>query len=125
MARGDGAHVRLRDRVVAPEDHGDCAGRHGLADRVLDLRVRPLGIGGHDRRVAEVHDPELLERVDLRLEMRPGGQLAARIARGPKRVPGRSETRSSVGAPTTATSAPASAAGSCVYGIPAYVRRPA
>ena len=36
----------------------------------------------------------------------PGGQLAARIARGPKRAPGRSETRSSVGAPTIATSAP-------------------
>ena len=41
----------------------------------------------------------------------PGGQLAARIARGPNRVPGRSETRSSVGAPTTATSTPASSAG--------------
>ena len=44
----------------------------------------------------------------------PGGQLAARIARGPKRVPGRSETRSSVGAPTIATSTPASSAGSSV-----------
>ncbi len=44
----------------------------------------------------------------------PGGQLAARIARGPKRAPGRSETRSSVGAPTIATSTPASSAGSSV-----------
>ena len=44
----------------------------------------------------------------------PCGQLAARIARGPKRVPGRSETRSSVGAPTIATSTPPSSAASCV-----------
>ncbi len=44
----------------------------------------------------------------------PGAQLAARIARGPKRVPGRSEVRSSVGAPTTATSTPWSSAGSSV-----------
>ena len=44
----------------------------------------------------------------------PGGQLAARIARGAKQVPGRSETRSSIGAPTIATSAPASSAASSV-----------
>jgi hypothetical protein len=48
----------------------------------------------------------------------PAGQLADRIARGPKRVPGRSETRSSVGAPTIAMSKPASSAGSYVYGAP-------
>jgi hypothetical protein len=45
----------------------------------------------------------------------PAGKLAARIARGPNRAPGRSETRSSVGAPTTATSTPSRAAGSWVY----------
>jgi hypothetical protein len=44
----------------------------------------------------------------------PGGQLAARIARGAKQVPGRSETRSSIGAPTMATSASASSAASSV-----------
>ncbi len=55
----------------------------------------------------------------------PGGQLAARIARGPKRAPGRSETRSSVGAPTIATSTPRSSAGSCVYGSAAKVSSPA
>ena len=55
----------------------------------------------------------------------PGGQPAARIARGPKRVPGRSEVRSSIGAPTIATSTPASSAGSWVYGRPAKVSRPA
>jgi hypothetical protein len=35
------------------------------------------------------------------------------------------ETRSSVGAPITAMSTPASSAGSCVYGMPAYVSNPA
>src|SRR5215213_8921979 len=40
----------------------------------------------------------------------PGGELAPRIARGARRAPGRSETRSSIGAPTTATSKPSSPA---------------
>ena len=44
----------------------------------------------------------------------PVPKLAARMARGPKRAPGRSETRSSEGAPTMATSTPASSAGSSV-----------
>jgi hypothetical protein len=55
----------------------------------------------------------------------PGGQLAARIARGPNRAPGRSETSSSTGAPTIATSTPASSAGSCVYGAAPKVSSPA
>ena len=44
----------------------------------------------------------------------PGGPPAARIARGPKRVPGDSETSSSMGAPMMATSKPASSAASSV-----------
>ncbi len=44
----------------------------------------------------------------------PGGLLAARIARGAKLVPGRSETRSSMGAPTIATSTPSSSEASSV-----------
>ena len=55
----------------------------------------------------------------------PGGQPAARIARGASRAPGRSETRSSIGAPTMATSKPSSSAGSWVKGTPANVSRPA
>ena len=55
----------------------------------------------------------------------PGGLLAARIARGAKLVPGRSETRSSIGAPTIATSTPSSSAASSVYGQPAKVSSPA
>ena len=44
----------------------------------------------------------------------PVAQLAARIARGPKRVPGASQVSSSIGAPTIAASAPVSSAGSSV-----------
>ena len=55
----------------------------------------------------------------------PGGELAARIARGASRAPGRSETSSSIGAPTIATSKPSSSAGSCVIGMPTKLSRPA
>ena len=57
VASGDRADVRLRDRVIASEHHRNRAGCNYLSDGALDLRVRPLGIGGHDRCVAEVHDP--------------------------------------------------------------------
>ena len=107
-----------------PSTIGIAPGVDDLADERLDRRVRPLGVGGQDRRVAEVDDPQLGERVDAHLEVRPGGQLAARIARGPKRVPGRSETRSSVGAPTIATSTPSSSAGVLRVGRPAEREQP-
>src|SRR6476659_4845981 len=42
---------------------------------------------------------------------------AKRIARGPKRAPGRNDTPSSKGAPTMATSAPARPAGSNASGM--------
>ena len=45
---------------------------------------------------------------------RPAAQLALRIARGPKRVPGASDVSSSIGAPTIATSTPSSSAASSV-----------
>ncbi len=44
----------------------------------------------------------------------PGSPPAARIARGPWRVPGDSETSSSIGAPMMATSTPDSSAASSV-----------
>ena len=47
-------------------------------------------------------------------QSRPATELAPRIARGASRVPGRSDTRSSIGAPTIATSKPASSAASSV-----------
>ena len=112
--RGAGADVGLGDAVVAAEDDRDRAGIEDLADGALDRRVAGGRVGGQDRGVAEVDDPQRREAVDPASRCGPGGQLAARIARGPKRAPGRSETRSSVGAPTIATSAPASSAGSSV-----------
>ena len=72
VARGDRAHVRLGDRVVASQNDRDRARGDGLPDRALDLRVCPLRIGRNYCGVAEVDDAELGERVDLRLEMRPG-----------------------------------------------------
>ena len=80
MSCGDGAHVRLRDRVVAAEDDRKRTGPDDLPDRVLDLRVRRDRICRDDRRISEVDDTQLLERVDLRLEVRPG-----RAARRPDR----------------------------------------
>jgi hypothetical protein len=56
---------------------------------------------------------------------RPAAQLAPRIARGPKRVPGASDVSSSIGAPTITASAPMSSPGSSVYGKPPNVIRPA
>jgi len=87
--------------MVTAEDDRQRAGAKHLGDRRLDRRVRASG------------------QSILASRCGPGGQLAARIARGPNRVPGRSDTRSSTGAPTIATSMPPSSAGSCVYGRPA------
>ena len=106
---------RLGDRVVAAEDDRDRAGGEHLRDRVLDRDVRADRVGREDRRVAEVDDPQDgAQRVDAGLEVRPGRAAAARIARGPKRVPGASDVSSSIGAPTIAASAPSSSAGSSV-----------
>ena len=76
----DRAHVRLRDRVVASEDHGQGARGDDLADGQLDLRVRADGVGRDDRGVPEVDDAQLGEGVDLGLEVRP--RWAARGADG-------------------------------------------
>ena len=87
VVRGDRAHVRFGNRMVASQNDGDRASGDGLSDRALDLRVCPLRIGRDDCGVAEVDDPELCEGVDLRFEMRPG-----RTAGCPDRA--RAETRS-------------------------------
>ena len=85
-ARGDRAHVRLRDRVVAAEHDRHRAGVDDLADDILDRSMRPLGIGRQHRRVAEVDDPQLGEGVDARLQVRPG--RAARRSDRARRKPG-------------------------------------
>ena len=89
VPRRAGADVRLGDRVVAAEHDRDRAGREHLADRRLDRRVRPRRVGGEHRRVAEVdHRAAPRMRRSSPRDAAPGGQLAARIARGPNRVPG-------------------------------------
>ena len=99
-----------------PSTIGTAPAASTVADRVLDRPVRAHGVGGEDRRVAEVDHPQrLAQGVDAGLEVGAGARSSrARIARGPKRVPGASEVSSSIGAPTIATSAPASSAGSSV-----------
>ena len=106
------ADVGLGDRVVAAEDDRQRAGvddlRRPCASIASWVRTGSAGSTGASpksttRSSAKASTPAS--------RCGPGGQEAARIARGPKRVPGRSETRSSVGAPTIATSTPASSAG--------------
>jgi hypothetical protein len=58
--------------VIAAENDWEHARVDDLADRPLDGIVRARGIGGDDRRVAEVDDPKLAEGVDLRFEVRAG-----------------------------------------------------
>ena len=96
------AHRRLGDRVVAAEHDRQHARRQHLADRRLDRGVRGAGVGGDHRRVAEVDDPQLRERVDLDLEVRAGRRARAADRARRQRAPGRSDTRSSIGAPTIA-----------------------
>ena len=61
--RGARPRVRLRDRVVAAEhDRQDVRSQH-FPDRALDRRVGKGCVRGHDRRVAEVDDAELGQRI--------------------------------------------------------------
>ena len=107
-----GADVGLGDRVVAAEHDRHRAGGEHLPDGSLDRLVRARGVGGQHRprRRSRRSSAPRTRRPSPR-GAAPAGSSAARIARGPKRAPGRSETRSSVGAPTIATSKPASSAG--------------
>ena len=97
--RGDGAHGRLGDRVVAAEHERDHAGGEHLADGRLDRGVRDARVGRDHGRVAEVDDAQLGERVDLRLEVRARraarrrGSRAARGARPGGRRRGRPSAR--------------------------------
>ena len=112
------AHARTSGSAIEwspPRTIGSSAGVDDLADRrarsprACARRPRAAPARRRSRRSAAPRTRRPSSR-----GAGPGGQLAARIARGPKRAPGRSETRSSVGAPTIATSKPASSAGSCV-----------
>ena len=70
--RGDRLHVRLGDRVVAAEHDRDRARSDDLPDDALDRCVVSRRIRRHDRGVTEVDDAKLRDRIEARLEMRPG-----------------------------------------------------
>jgi hypothetical protein len=72
--------LRLRDRVVTAERDRQCPRVRNLARDRGDRSPARCRIGRDHRSVAEVDDPQLSERVDARLEVRPG-----RAARGPDR----------------------------------------
>jgi hypothetical protein len=114
---GAGTGLGLGDRVVAAEDDGHGAGAEHGGDRRLDRAVRADGSAGRTGA-----SPKSTTRSSSRSASTPasrcgrGQQLALRMARGPNLVPGLSEVSSSIGAPTMAASAPASSAGSSVYG---------
>ena len=125
--------VDFGDAAVLPADAARShAAIEELVGHVLDAGLLPIVLGG-DHSIAACErsgsagstgaSPKSTTRSAAKASIPasrcgPGGQLAARIARGAKRVPGRSETRSSVGAPTIAMSNPASSAGSCVQTAP-------
>jgi hypothetical protein len=71
--------------VVAAEDHGNDACGHDLGDGLLDRLLGGDCVGRQNGRVAEVDDPELLERIDTGLEVRSG--WAARRADRARPVP--------------------------------------
>ena len=73
---GAGADVGLGDAVIAAEDDRGRTGVDDLADRPLDCLVARDRVGGQDRRVAVVDDPQLLDGVD------PGLEVGARRAAG-------------------------------------------
>ena len=64
-----GPYGRLGDRVVAAEDDGDGIGCEHLPDDRFDRLVRARRVRRDHRRIAEVHDLQLLERVEPRLEV--------------------------------------------------------
>ena len=84
MAPGDGADVRLRDRVVAAEDDRHRARRDHLADRPLDRGVRARGVGREHRCVPVVEHPQLRHRVHLRLQVRPRWAAGGADCTGPE-----------------------------------------
>jgi hypothetical protein len=65
-----GTPVRLGDRVITAQHHGDGPGGNDFAHGLGDRPVRPDRIGGQHRGVAEIDDSQLRQGVDLRLQVR-------------------------------------------------------
>jgi hypothetical protein len=107
---GDGGRRRPGDRVVAAENDRDRPRSGYLVDLAVDESVAAFDPGRDDVRVPGVDDGEQLEGPDV--------YCASRMARGPKRAPGRWLTASSKGAPMIATSTPLamSCSGSVIQG---------
>ena len=76
VALGTGADVGLGDRVVPAEHQRDRPGVDRVADDALDRCVRGDRIGRDHRRIAEVHHPERLERIDPGVEVHPAEAVA-------------------------------------------------
>lgn len=67
--------------MIAAQHDRDAPCADDLADSLGDRPVCSDNVGGQHGRVAEVDDPQIRERVDLRLEVRPG-----RATRSPNRA---------------------------------------
>jgi hypothetical protein len=84
--------MRLRHQASPPRDDRHYAGADDLRHGALDRGVIAGGIRRHDRASPKSPDAELRQTVDPASRCGPGGHPAARIGRGLKRVPPRSET---------------------------------
>ena len=71
-----------------PRTTGTTPAASDLADRRLDLQRASVGVGRHDRASPKSTTRSSANASIPASRCGPGGQLAARIARGPKRVPG-------------------------------------
>ena len=113
---GDGGHVGKRDRVVAAEDHRDGpAAQISATSSFTAAWLSAYRPAWPRHRRSRRRSARRTDRCQSSMCGRVGGtpseSSAFRIARGPKRVPGRFETASSNGAPTIATSTPSSSSG--------------
>ena len=73
---GTGADVGFGDGVVPTKDERDRPGVDHVADDALDRRVRGGTVGRDHRRVAEIHHPQRLERIDPGVEVHPSEAVA-------------------------------------------------
>jgi hypothetical protein len=67
----DRRDLRLGDRVVSTENEWDRIRGEHRANRLFDRRMGAHGVRRHDRRVAEVDDPQHLEGIDAGLQVLP------------------------------------------------------
>ena len=83
--RHDRLHVRLGDRMITAEHDRNRTRSDDLPDDALDRCMVSRRIRGHDRGVTEVDDAKLRDRIEARLQVRPG--RTARRADGARPEP--------------------------------------